>query len=325
MSAILSAFMLLAATPEAVTQCKLGANDREWLEGSLRAWPDAARRYLKSTPSDWPTMLVYDTSCRFTLTIQHSRPIVLDAVRYGTGGVSLPDGRRLSPGPHAMFLESGPGSKTVVMALPSVWASAPVPKDIPLPWLLEAALFHELAHVQQANLAPSASFAGLHRRGVAARSLHDDSIQYAYAADPSYAGLVSYERMLLNEAADATGQAAARRKACDAAKAIGNRRRRLATRSSSAPLAEIDEIATTSEGLGGWVAYRWLTEQHKVAPATAIAALGSDAWSQIIGLALFRALDRVSPGWEARILSEPPPPALALLEEACTETALGKR
>lgn len=292
--------------------------DRDWLEGALKAWPEVQRRYLKGPPRGWPTVIVYDASCRYTLAARQGPLTVVQTVRY-SGGVPLPTGARMPPGPHALFTETPGGERTVLMALPSVWQAAPHPKRVPLLWVLEGALFHELTHAYQAAAAPSASFRTLRRQGLRPTTSLDDGIQAIYAADPSYAGLVSYERMLLASATSATDTTEARDKACEAAKAMHERRRRLAAKAPSLP--ELDEVANTSEGLGNWVAWRWLTEDRKVAPDDAAAVLGGRSWSQAIGLALFRAIDRVSPGWEARLLSDPPTTGLGLLEEACGPTS----
>lgn len=296
-------------------QCPLGVGDRQWVEQALANWRVVVRQFLRADRFELPQIVVYDARCSYTL-VGAAESSARWIVAEHRGEIPLPNGDRIPPAPNAFNGRTGTGVNFVVMSLPSIWESVAPRSEIPLPWFLEAIFFHELGHSYQAALDPSASFAGLHRDLSLPPSVNDDSVQENFARDPAYVRDYEAERDLLFRAAAAPTEAEARAFACQALARLRSRRQTYFT-AANAVWARVDELSLTTEGLGQWLGYAWLTRGRAVDPATALPKMRGAFWSQDEGLAIFLVVDRLVPDWRSRLFARPSETAEALLRRAC--------
>ena len=202
------------------------------------------------------------------------------------------------------------------MSLPSIWRPVAPRSEIPLEWFLEGVLFHELSHAYQSAATPELSFPALLRRLPQSANLTDDSVQEAFAANANYVREYEAERDLLFRAASAPTDVEARALACDGLVRFRARRARHFT-GPNAHWALVDELSLTTEGLGEWVSYQWLTRGRGLPSSLVLSKLRGRYWSQEQGLAIFLTVDRLVPDWRRRLFSSSPETAEPLLALAC--------
>ena len=306
--------------PPADLRCETSDDDRRWLGGAIAGWRSVRRDFLKGSDGPLPQIVVYDGRCAYTLTAAaNSAPTWLVAEHRGE--IALPNGGKIPPAPNAFNAVTDAGHNFVVIALPSIWAPVAPKSEIPLEWFLEGVLFHELAHAYQSSVTPDVSFPALLKRLPATPDVNDYSIQEAFGKDAAYVRDYELERDLLFRAASAADDAQARALACDALTVLRARRARHFT-GSNAHCALVDEVSLTTEGLGQWVAYKWLTERRGLAPSLVLSKLRGPYWSQDEGLALLLLIDRLVPRWQSRLFSPAPQTAEHLLAAACGSSQL---
>ena len=89
---------------------------------------------------------------------------------------------------------------------------------------------------------------------------------------------------------------------------------------SAAKWRPLDEIFLTMEGLGQWLALRWLSTPAAGVPAgvdiLAAVRRSGKYWTQDEGLALFLTIDRLVPDWQSRAFAARPEPSEILLQRA---------
>lgn len=295
-------------------RCAIDGSDRQWLEQALSNWRIVARDFLGAEEAMLPQIVVFDVDCTYSLERRPGEDAQWTITPH-RGEIRLPNGAQIPSAPNAFNAAGAGGVNFVVMSLPSVWEAVAPPMEIPLGWFLEGIFFHELAHSYQAALDPAASFAALQREASLPPSVNDDSIQDRYRDDPAYVQAYERERDLLFRAA-AAADSEARLLACEALAAMSARQGRYFT-GAEAVWRRVDDLALTTEGLGQWVAYAWLTQRRGVDQATALRRLRGMHWSQEEGLALFLVIDRLVPDWRRRLLAPDPEMAGTLLARAC--------
>ena len=239
------------------------------------------------------------------------------------GEIALPNGARIPPAPNAFNAVTDAGHNFVVIALPSIWRPVAPKSDIPLELFLEGVLLHELAHAYQSAVTPDVSFPALLKRLPTTANVSDDGVQEAFEKNAAYVRDYEAERDLLFRAASAPTDAEARALACDGVAAIRARRARHFT-GANAYWALVDDMSLTTEGLGQWVAYRWLTQVRGLAPSLVLSKLRGPYWSQEQGLATFLIVDRLVPGWQSRLFSATPVTGDRLLALACGRRSAAK-
>lgn len=323
----LGALLLGACTPSVSTdstivlladqRCGLSVEDRRWLTEATAGWRVAARNFLKAPPRQLPTIVFYDAECSYTYATGASTTPGWTSAEHRGGIITLPNGGRATVVPSASNVETGPGTSFVLMSLPSIWRPIAPKSVIPLEWFLEGVLLHELSHAYQVAATPQVSFRALLELSTAPlRKVSDDGVQEAFASNADYVRLFEAERDILFEAASAPTNMEARALACDGLALLRARRARYFSGPANLWLP-VDELSLTSEGLGQWVSYKWMTSRRGLPASLALSKLRGHYWSQDEGLAIFLVVDRLVPNWQRRLFGHDPETAEQLLARAC--------
>lgn len=300
------------AVPSQAATCRMAERDESWLRAALRNWLRAEAELLKLDNRPLPQIVLYDAACTYALAAAAEQPHRWSATAHGAE-IILPNGARIGPGPNA-FNAEGP---FVVFSLPSLWEPVAPQSEIALETRLEGIFFHELAHARQSSISPSFTFTALHARYGLAATVNDDSVQERFAADVNYRSSFEAERDLLYDAAAAASITEARALACRALARLRDRRRRHLG-GPDGQWAQVDEVSLTTEGLGEWVGYAWLTRARGVSAAVLLPRMRGSYWSQDEGLGIFLVVDRLAPGWQRLLLAPEPTTAEPLLALACS-------
>ena len=322
-SAFILSLLLTACTSSALAdriarlpqdqRCRTSGGDREWLAEALAGWRTVRRDYLRVSDERLPQIVVYDNRCSYTLAAPPAQPRRW-AIAEHRGEVTLPNGGRIPPAPNAFNAATDAGDNFVVVSLPSIWRPVAPRSEIPLEWFLEGVLFHELSHAYQSVATPAVSFPALLRRLPQSANVTDDSVQEAFEANADYVREYESERDLLFRAASAPTDVEARALACDG---LARFRARRARHFTGTHWALVDELSLTTEGLGEWVSYKWLTRGRGLPSSLVLSKLRGRHWSQEQGLAIFLTVDRLVPDWQERLFSSSPATAEQLLTLAC--------
>ncbi len=299
-------------------RCKTAANDRAWISDALTAWQTTVRGFLKAPDRQLPMIVAYDARCSYILAAPDNSTAQWLAAEH-RGEITLPHGGKIPPAPNAFNAVTIAGDNFVVMSLPSIWRPVAPKSEIPLNWFLEGVLLHELGHWYQSAVTPDISFPALlklRKRLPPSANISDDSVQEAFEANAAYVLAYEAERDMLYNAASAPTEHEARAYTCDALNRLRTRRIRYFT-GSNEHWAAVDEISLTTEGLGQWLSYKWLTEGHSLARSLVQSKLRGRYWSQDQGLAIFLTIDRLVPHWQKRLFARSPATADDLLELAC--------
>ena len=296
----------------------MAADDERWLRQALANWDVARRRLLKAEAGPFNSIVTYDGRCSYTIAGGAKFRPTWTAVAH-EGQVSLPNGASIPAGPNASNMAVN-GRNFVVFSLPSIWRPVAPKSEIPLELFLEAILLHELAHAYQAAVSPSLSFPALHARRSLPGNVNDDSVQEKFKGNSAYMRDYEAERDLLFRAASAPTRKLARALACDALAKLRQRRAHY-FRGADAIWSEVDELSLTTEGLGEWLSYTWLTQVRGLSESVVLAKYRGTFWSQEQGLALFLVVDRLVPGWQKLLFRREPLTAEPLLARACGHRA----
>ncbi len=296
-------------------RCDTGAEDRQWLGEALASWRTALQDFLEAPDQRLPQIVTYDSRCSYTLAARAGPAPQWSIAEHG-GEIALPNGGKILPAPNAFNAATDAGENFVVMSLPSIWRPVAPKSEIPLEWFLEGVLLHELSHAYQSAVTPAVSFPALLKRSSLPANVSDDSVQETFETNADYARDYEAERDLLFRAASAPTDAQARALACEAFGRLRTRRQRYFTGSNSHWIL-VDELSLTTEGLGEWVSYKWLTQGRGLPPSLVLSKLRGSYWSQQHGLAIFLTVDRLVPHWQRRLFSRSSATAEHLLTQAC--------
>lgn len=295
------------------------STDAAWLGEAVTTWRFVAREKLRLPSDRTPRMVVFDKGCVFDVPAGAAT-----LPKEGTphaGKVRLPDGTEIPAGVVSFAKPEG-ATTLLVMSLPSVWRGK-VTSGLGLERLMHAVLLHEATHTAHADFV-FRRLDELTRRYGLPDDINDDSLQDAYKANPAYVADYEKERDLFYAAAGAPTDAEARRLAAEGLAAYRARRARWFT-GDAGKWAALDDVFLAMEGLGQWAAYAWLVDPRGPALDAAVALKemrrGGKHWTQEEGLAVFLVLDRLSPGWQSRLLAADPPS----LEEALVRAVAGPR
>jgi hypothetical protein len=288
----------------------------QWLTEAIAAWRFVARNFLKTSNHELPRIVFYDSACSYTHAGGASMPTGWTGAEH-RGTINLPNGGRAGVAPNASNVETEEGASFVVMSLPSIWRLVAPRSQIPLEWFLEGVLLHELSHAYQVAATPQVSFQALLKLPIPeVDNLSDDSVQEAFASNPDYVRLFEAERDILFDAASVSTNMQARVLACDGLGRLRTRRARHFT-GPAAFWVLVDETSLTSEGLGQWVSYKWMTSRRGLPASLVLSKLRGRYWSQDEGLAIFLIVDRLVPHWQRRLFGNKPDTAEKLLALAC--------
>lgn len=283
----------LAANASAASpSCVMSKPERAWVEGALQAWRTVSTKQLKLDPHRQPTIVVFDSRCRFEK--------VADQASWKAephkGSIRVPDGNQVSA---QVTSFAGSDDKFTasffVMALPSIWEAANIPISGDLKGLT-AVFLHEFSHTRQiVPLKPIFEAAEAVRK--MPDEFSDDSLQKHFASDPAYVAVIEKEIALLFRAAAEPDAAKARKLAADALALMQARQKRWFVGADSY-WKNYDDLFLTMEGFGQWVPYTWLADPaggRMEARAARDKMAGTPWWSQEEGLALFLVIDRFVP------------------------------
>ena len=281
----------------------MSAADRAFLDASLATWEAVRADALKIGPAPLPTFIVFDNECVWRDGQGSAH----------TGTIALPDGNEVPVGVMT-FAGSHDGKPSLVMALPAMWRAEKRHRDNPrLDLLIRSVFVHEMTHTRQA-----ASFGarlGELETQHKLEDLNDDIIQQRFADRDGFTAAFAKERDLLYSIANEPDPARRHALAKDALHAIRERRARY-FRGNDAFYAELEEIFLGMEGVANWAGFRAAMHAGLSRDEAITLMQGSRKWfSQDEGLALFLAIDALTPGWQKCVFSEKPVPAFELLSK----------
>jgi len=306
------AFMLLAVSliearaasaarePATRAPCGFPTTDSAWTATALDGWQRASSRALHAPSIRFPTLVLFDSLCSYTL-LPAMRPEV-DVTFIGAGQpfairgaphagtIRLPNGETLPASLVSFASRMRNGDMFFVMSLPSIWRASGRSDT-----LATAVFLHEFTHTQSTAL--GSRIDALIRRGLP-EQIDDDVIQKRFDSLPAFRSAYERERDLLFESARAPTRDLAVRAARRALAAIDARRTRF-FRGSNALYGEAEDVFLSMEGTGQWAAYLWLTDPQGGAmsdeDALPYIRRGGRRWSQDEGLAILLVLSRLAP------------------------------
>ena len=280
--------------------CGLPTGDSAWIATALDGWQRQSRRALRAPAIRFPTLVLFDTLCSYTLLpvvrpvgdvsfIGAGQPFVTRSALH-SGAIRLPNGESL-PASLVSFASRMPnGDMFFVMSLPSIWRASGRSDT-----LATAVFMHEFTHTQ--SPAFGSRIDALIRRGLP-EQIDDDVIQKRFDSLPEFRRAYEHERDLLYESA----RAPTRELAVDAARralAAMDARRTTFFRGANALYGEAEDVFLSMEGTGQWAAYLWLTDPRggAMSPDAALPYIrrGGRRWSQDEGLAQLLVLSRLAP------------------------------
>jgi hypothetical protein len=289
-----------AREPATRAPCGFPATDSAWTARALEGWQRASSGSLHAPAIRFPTLVLFDSLCSYTLLpatrpagdvafVGAGQPFVLRGVPH-SGTVRLPNGESL-PASLVSFASRTPnGDMFFVMSLPSIWRASGRSDT-----LATAVFMHEFTHTQSTAL--GSRIDALIRRGLP-EQIDDDVIQKRFDSLPEFRRAYERERDLLFEAARAPTRDLAVRAARRALAAMDARRATF-FRGPNALYADAEDVFLSMEGTGQWAAYLWLTDPQGGAMSAEDALpdirRGGRRWSQDEGLALLLVLSRLAP------------------------------
>ena len=286
----------------------------------LDAWTLAEDTLLRLPPAPPPTMYFFDETCAWTTgDVGEDAPALSADARFGYRGrrldwsalrhdtvLHLPDGDSVALGIVANTSIDARGEVISKMPAPSFWEAAGVPAgELGYDRFVTAIFLHEFSHARHIR-AFSDAFDAIEAAWAFEEPFTSDVVQDRYGRDSAYVALFSEEVGLLRRAA-ATADTAEVRSAIT--RALATRRRRHATYFSGGEgvFATIDDVLVATEGAGQWVGYAWLTHPDGGGLPDELVL---EEWGarggmvRVSGLALFRAIDRMLPGWAEVVYRE---------------------
>ena len=322
-SAAAVALVLLGATQlHAQDGCRLGTTDSAWVASALGSWTRIAAREAGAAVRRPPTLVLFDKRCTHTLEpLRGAGEAGLEAahLRFAVksvahrDSVALPNDTRIPPGLTSFAAPQPDGRMFFVMSLPAIWLeSGRGPRADLLP---TAVFMHEFTHTQTVALA--ARVDTLVARGLP-EDVDDDVIQKRFGPRAGNTKLYERERDMLFAAATAPTIDSVRTLATSAIKAIDARRANWFTGRDSV-YAEAEDVFLSLEGMGQWLAWKWLIDPKGGAmPETeALPNIrrGGRQWSQDEGLALLLVVSRLSDRAPMALFRERPKTILEALRE----------
>lgn len=303
--------------------CRLSANDRDWLDRSVKGW-GVTRRILLQAPA--PVALdavIFDRHCKLTSTSAMvtgrsrwiAQPIAGEAIVVGA--------QRLPISVVSATIGDDAGTR-LVMSVPSVWAKERVPPGpLGLGRLMSAVIMHEATHVFQMNTYGKQIEALQKTNHLSDEQFNDDAIQARFGKQAEFAASIRRETDLFSRAANAASDEEARRLAVAGRDLMRARAARYFV-GDQAYQGRAEDLWLTMEGSAQWAGYRWL--QLPVAKAgggvserEAMAGFGrrGDSWTQLLGLAIALTVDRLQPSrWKRHVFGDGQQTLLELLDQS---------
>jgi hypothetical protein len=311
--AVLAAVIVASCTPAAPSisgdpACKLGEEDRAWLTGAPGVWRLVENDVFGLKPlKQEASYYLFDGSCTYVSADGNAW-----TASPHNGQIKTPDGDVAEPGVMSSVTPTDKGP-FMLMSLPSVWRAANVPDRGGMAPFLYSVFSHEMTHVRQFGpiydrITKVASGAGFPEE-----QMGDDIVQKRFGDNAEFKASVERERDILL-AGFAGDEAAARKAAGEALDLIGARQAKWYN-GENAPLAELEDLFLTLEGMGQFAGYSYLVHPKGAArpPEAALAQMHTRWWSQEEGMAIMLVVSRLVPDWQARAFAQKPATALELL------------
>jgi hypothetical protein len=281
--------------------CAMSAEDQAFLDKSLATWEAVRADALRIAAAPYPSFLLFDQKCvwRDGKGAAH------------TGTIQLPDGSEI-PAQVMTFAMAHEGKPYLVMALPAVWRAEERHRSNPrLEILLRSVFAHEMTHTRQSDsLGARVTEIEMQHK---IENLNDDIIQQRFASIDGFTAAFQKERDLLYAIANESDAKRRRALAKDATRAIEERRAHY-FKGDNAFYAELEELFLGMEGVANWAGFRAAMHEGLSREDAITLIQGSRKWfSQDEGLALFLAIDALTPGWQKKVFSNKPAAAFGLL------------
>jgi hypothetical protein len=320
--ALLTTLLTVTGGMAQQSECRLGHDDRAFLENALQDWQTVIARHLQLPAAPLPWILAFDRECSWNLAPEPAtadrdawRPselrfrgqaIVIKAERH-SGKVQPPAGDPFPVSPR-VYAAHTPGLDRpyFVMALPDVFAADPLAsKDPLLRERLRSVVSHELLHTRQLPDV-AAQIKSLRERFTLPDDIDDNIIQRRFGSNPEFRAAWERERDLFYQAVADDDQKSAGRKAFEAIRLMRARQARFYT-GAERPFERIEQLFLNMEGTAEWVRYKIHEHDHERFKTHAdiiqfIRGRAND-WVQDEGLALVLLLDRFASGWQSRLLT----------------------
>jgi len=290
----------VARAPATRTSCGFPTPDSAWTAMALDGWQRVSSRALHAPPIRFPTLVLFDSLCSYTLLpamrpevevsfIGAGQPFAARAAPH-SGTIRLPNGESLPASLVSFASRMRNGDMFFVMSLPSIWRASGRSDT-----LATAVFMHEFTHTQ--SPAFGARIDALIRRGLP-EQIDDDVIQKRFDSLPEFKRAYERERDMLYESARAPTRDLAVRAARRALAAMDARRSTF-FRGPNALYGDAEDVFLSMEGTGQWAAYVWLTDPRGGAMSAEDALpyirRGGRRWSQDEGLAILIVLSRLAP------------------------------
>jgi len=288
---------------------------------ALDGWKRVSSRALHAPPIRFPTLVLFDSLCSYTLRpatrpaddasfTGAGQPFVMRGVLHA-GTIRLPNSESL-PASLVSFASRMPnGDMFFVMSLPSIWRASGRSDT-----LATAVFMHEFTHTQSPAL--GSRIDALIRRGLP-EQIDDDVIQKRFDSLPGFRRAYERERDLLFESVRAPTRDLAVRAARRALAAMDARRATF-FRGPNTLYGDAEDVFLSMEGTGQWAAYLWLTDPQGGAMSADDALpnirRGGRRWSQDEGLALLLVLSRLAPDAPREMFGANARTVLPLLRDA---------
>jgi hypothetical protein len=288
--------------------CKLGEEDRAWLEGAPGVWTLVEHDVFGLKPLKQEAAYhFFDATCTYVSADGRA----WTAAPHNSQ-IRTPDGDTTEPGVTSSVTPTDNGP-FMLMSLPSVWRAAGAPDRGGMSPFLYSVFAHEMTHLRQVGPIYDRITQAATNAGFSDDEMGDDIVQNRFKDNAEFKASVERERDVLL-AGFAGDDAAARTAAREALGLIRARQTRFYT-GGNAPLIELEDLFLTLEGMGQFAGYSWLVhpEGGGRMSADAVAQMRTRWWSQEEGMAIMLVVSRLVPDWRTRAFAAKPETALELL------------
>lgn len=302
---LLIVFILFIIPPPPATggDCTFSADEEAFLRTSLEVWERVSREALELPAMPLPRLVLFNESCIWD--VAAGSDVAGSRGAGHSGMITLPGGDQMPAQIVAFASEYGDEPRPyLVLALPSVWRAEERHREDPaLESLVRAVMVHELTHTRQTT-AVNRMIRSLQDRGLLGDEIDDDVVQKSFAESPGYRERYEAERDLMFAIASEP-DLAKRRSMLRTAATLMRTRRAAFFAGDKSRFSELEDLFLNMEGTANWAALR-AVELEGLSREEAVRTIrrGGRYWSQDQGLALFLALDAVSPSWKKRVFSD---------------------
>ena len=293
-----------------------------WMQSVLDRWETIATQHLRIAPQPLAWVVFYDARSAFHLSADTTRlpkpSTVVATLRFGgrsypvrrvenAGRVWVPDRDplRLEPVALTMVYDNGRKPMTVI-PLPPLFRQMATPEHAAeLDQIFLNSAVHELTHTRHV-VAFARRVDSLRAKFRLPENLGDNVIQDRFGGDTLYLPMFEEERDALFQAVFARNADTARAFIKEALK-IADDRKATFFSDFNAGYSALDDMFLVLEGTGTWAQFKSETAAvpaDQLRRATEQFLRRARAWSQLEGVMIFLLLDRFSPDWQTRFMTD---------------------